>query len=131
MAEFVGRKCTITPQGGSAIAAATSKSFTISNELIDVTSDDDAGFRKLIEDAAGKRSLDMSIEGIFKDKSLLEIVMGSEASLFDTYDILFPAIGTVSGTFGFNSFEVGAPTEEGVTFTASLQSSGTFTFTAV
>jgi predicted secreted protein len=131
MAEFVGRKCTITGTSLGLVGAATAKTFSVNNELVDVTSDDDSGFRKLITDAVGKRSLDISLEGIFKDGDILGILLGAETGMSDTFDILFPTIGTVSGDFMFASIELGAPTEEGATFSTSLQSTGAFTFVPV
>jgi len=130
MAEFIGRLCTITGTSLGLVGAATAKTFSINNEIVDVTTDDDSGFRTLLTTAIGKRSLDISVEGILKDDSMIDILTGAETGMSDTFDILFPAIGTVSGDFVFASLELGAPTEEGVTFSTSLQSTGAFTYVA-
>jgi TP901-1 family phage major tail protein len=134
MSAFVGRKAVLsfgTPL--VAIAALQTKTMTLGNEVIDVTSDDDLGFRKLLDDPATK-TLDISFEGVTKDvvslNSLITLSM-SGTDIVDNFSILFPAIGTMAGTFAVTSFEVGATYNEGSTFSCSIQSAGTFTWTAI
>jgi TP901-1 family phage major tail protein len=116
-----------------AIAALRTKTMTLGNEVIDVTSDDDLGFRRLLDDP-GTKTLEMSVEGILKDapslNSLIALAM-SGTDIVDTFSILFPGIGTMAGPFAITSFEVGAPYNEGTTFSCSLQSAGTFTWVPV
>ena len=126
MTAFVGRKATIT-KGATPIAAIRTRTVSINNEPVDITSDDDNGFRTLLQDP-GTKTLDLSIEGVAKDATLLTSVM-STSDIIETLSILFPTIGTIAGDFVVASFEVAAPYNEAATFTASLQSSGAFTFT--
>ena len=126
MTAFVGRKATIT-KGSTPIAAIRTRTVSINNEPVDITSDDDNGFRTLLQDP-GTKTLDLSIEGVAKDPTLLTSVM-STTDITETLSILFPTIGTIAGDFVVASFEVAAPYNEAATFTASLQSSGAFTFT--
>jgi|LauGreSuBDMM15SN_2_FD.fasta_scaffold57640_3 predicted secreted protein len=134
MSAFVGRKAILS--FGSPlvpIAALRTKTMTLGNEVIDVTSDDDLGFRTLLQDP-GTKTLDMTFEGVTKDvaslNSLITLSM-SGADVLDTFSILFPTIGTMAGPFVITSFEIGAPYNEGSTFTCSIQSAGTFTWTPV
>lgn len=134
MTAFVGRKAILS--FGSplvAIAALRTKTMTLGNEVIDVTSDDDLGFRTLLQDP-GTKTLDMTFEGVTKDvaslNSLITLSM-SGSDVLDTFSILFPTIGTMAGPFVVTSFEIGAPYNEGSTFTCSIQSAGTFTWTPV
>jgi TP901-1 family phage major tail protein len=134
MSAFVGRKAVLsfgTPL--VAIAALQTKTMTLGNEVIDVTSDDDLGFRKLLDDPATK-TLDISFEGVTKDvvslNSLITLSM-SGTDIVEDFSILFPAIGTMAGSFAVTSFEVGATYNEGSTFSCSIQSAGTFTWTAI
>ena len=127
MTAFVGRKATIT-KGATPIAAIRTRTVSINNEPVDITSDDDNGFRTLLQDP-GTKTLDLSIEGVAKDPVLLTSVM-STTDIVETLSILFPTIGTIAGDFVVASFEVAAAYNEAATFTASLQSSGAFTFTA-
>jgi len=133
MSAFVGRKAILS--FGSPlvpIAALRTKTMTLGNEVIDVTSDDDLGFRTLLQDP-GTKTLDMTFEGVTKDvaslNSLITLSM-SGTDVLDTFSILFPTIGTMAGPFVITSFEIGAPYNEGSTFTCSIQSAGTFTWTA-
>ena len=126
MTAFVGRKATIT-KGATPIAAIRTRTVSINNEPVDITSDDDNGFRTLLQDP-GTKTLDLSIEGVAKDPTLLTSVM-STTDITETLSILFPTIGTIAGDFAVASFELAAPYNEAATFTASMQSSGAFTFT--
>jgi len=132
MSAFVGRKAILsfgTPL--VAIAALRTKTMTLGNEPIDVTSDDDLGFRALLDDP-GTKTLDMSFEGITKDVPTLNSLVTSAMSgsdIVETFSILFPNIGTMAGPFAITSLEIGAAYNEGSTFTCSIQSAGTFTWT--
>lgn len=114
---------------GTKVICATSKTITINNEPIDITSDCDSGFRTMLADPA-TRSCDISIEGVTKDDSLLVQVTGASSVLLQGYEVDVAGVGTLAGDFYLNSVELGAPTAEAVTFTASLQSSGEFTYTS-
>lgn len=134
MTAFVGRKAILS--FGSPlvpIAALRTKTMTLGNEVIDVTSDDDEGFRRLLDDP-GTKTLDMSFEGVTKDVPTLNSLITSTMSgtdIVSDFSILFPAIGTMAGPFAITSLEIGAPYNEGVTFSCSIQSAGEFTWTPV
>ena len=134
MTAFVGRKAILS--FGSplvAIAALRTKTMTLGNEVIDVTSDDDLGFRRLLDDP-GTKTLDMSFEGVTKDVPTLNSLITSTMSgtdIVSDFSILFPTIGTMAGPFAITSLEIGAPYNEGSTFSCSIQSAGTFTWTPV
>jgi TP901-1 family phage major tail protein len=127
MAAFVGRRA-LLKKGTTTIAAVRSRTVTINNEPVDITSDDDNGFRTLLQDP-GTKTMDISFEGVAKDAVTLNDVM-STADIMNGYSILFPTIGTLAGEFVVTSFEIGAPYNEAGTFSCTLQSSGAFTFTA-
>ena len=128
---MVGRKIGLYDTSASPavlIAGVQSKSASINNAPVDITSDDDAGFRKLLSDP-GTQSLDLSVEGIIKDTTLMARAIAGTA-LMEAAELRILNVGTIAGTFFLASFELGAPTSEGSTFSASLQSSGSFTYTA-
>jgi len=132
MTAFVGRKA-ILSQGSPlvAIASLRTKTMTMANEPVDITSDDDAGFRALLSDP-GTKTLDMSVEGVAKDVASFTALLTlatSGTDILDAFSMLFPGIGTIAGDFVLTSFEVGAPYNEAATFSCSLQSAGAFTFT--
>jgi predicted secreted protein len=127
MAAFVGRKAVLS-KGATPVAAIRTKTVSINNEPVDITSDDDNGFRTMLQDP-GTKSLDMTVEGVIKDATLLTVAM-STTDILEGFSILFPTIGTLAGDFVVTGFETGAPYNEAATFSCTLQSSGAFTFTA-
>ena len=133
MTAFVGRKA-ILSQGSPlvAVAALRTKTMTMANEPVDITSDDDAGFRALLADP-GNKTLDISVEGVAKDVASFTALLTlatSGTDILDAFSLLFPGIGTMAGNFVVSSFEIGAPYNEAATFSCSLQSAGPYTFTA-
>lgn len=132
MAALVGRKVTFTPtSGGVPVIGVRTKTITLNNEPIDITSDDDNGFRTLLGDDPAERSIDFAAEGILKDSQLLSLAATGGSMLIESYDMDIDGIGTFSGDFYFGSIEIGAPYNDAVTFSATIQSSGPFTFAAV
>lgn len=126
---IVGRLA-VLKKGVTTIAGVKTKSMSIANEPVDITSDDDAGFRALLA-AAGTRALDFSVEGTAKDTTLLTTAIGADAGLLTGYSLFFPTVGTVAGDFFLTSFELSGETAAAVTFSASLVSSGAYTFVPV
>lgn len=131
MSALVGRKVTFTPtNGGAAVIGLRTKSINLNNEAIDITTDDDEGFRTLLNEDPAERSIDFSAEGILKDDALVELAAAGGSMLISEYEMDIPGIGKFTGDFYFGSIEIGAEYNEAVTFSAEIQSSGEFTFTA-
>lgn len=124
---YIGRKLTVS-RDGTVIAGVRTKSVTIGNEAVDVTTDDDNGYRTLLEDSA-QSQIDMSVEGLTQDDTLIDAAV-SGSVLVEEYTIELPSGGTITGDFRLNSVELGAPYNEAVTFTAEIQSTGEYTYTA-
>jgi TP901-1 family phage major tail protein len=127
MAAISGRKLRIK-RGSTAIAGARSDSITINNEPIDITDKDDAGWRTMLADV-GVRSIDCEVEGILTDSTFLALAVGTASALLEAYTIEVDGIGDFTGNFFLASFAVTGEQADATTFTASLQSSGTITFT--
>lgn len=123
----VGRKL-VVKRDGAKIASMRTKSVTIGNEAIDITSDDDSGFRNLL-DEPGQRQIDMSVEGLTTDDTLIDKAVNG-TSLIEPYTVELPSGATITGNFRFNNLEVGAEYNAAMTFTGEFHSSGEFTFTA-
>jgi TP901-1 family phage major tail protein len=109
------------------IAALISKSLTLNKEPVDITSDDDAGWRTLLEDIDGTKSVDIACEGILKTN---QVGLLCEGASFEDLRFDVPSVRRYDGAFCCTSFEIGAETAEGVTFSASFQSTGPVTFAA-
>lgn len=128
---FVGRKLTIEWPEGTTIAGVRTRSLTVDSSPIDVTSDDDSGLRTLLEEP-GQQQVDISVEGLLKDDTLLARII--DGAFLDNLKIVLPFTftttpGAITGSFRFNSFEVSGEYQDAVAFTASMQSSGTITYT--
>ncbi len=127
MTAISGRKVRVK-RGSTAIAGARSDSITINNEPIDITDKDDAGWRTMLADV-GVRSIDCEVEGILTDSTFLALAVGTASSLLEAYTLEVDGIGDFSGNFFLASFAVTGEQADATTFTASIQSSGTITFT--
>ena len=132
MGAFVGRKVTFSPtDAGAPVTGMRTKSITINNEPIDITTDDDSGFRTLLADDPAQRSISMSVEGITKDDELIKLATAGGSNLISEYTMTFPGLGSITGDFFIGTIELGAPYNEAVTFTATIESSGEFVYTPV
>lgn len=127
MAASAGRELLIK-KGVSVIAGVRTKTVTINGEPIDITSDDDSGFRTLLGDA-GTRSIDLSVEGVTKDAVLRAIVAGSSSQLLTDISVEYPNGDTIEGDFYLVNIEESGEYQDALTFSASLQSSGPFVYT--
>jgi predicted secreted protein len=127
MARHAGRNIIISREA-TPIAAGRSKTITINSEPIDVTTDDDAGFRTLLEDPA-TRSVDLSIEGVMEDDVLLALAADDADPFIGTIEITFDSGAVLAGEFRFNSLAITGEHDGAATFTAEMQSTGAFTFT--
>lgn len=108
---------------------ARSKTLTIGSESIDITQDCDGAFRKLMDEPAS-RFLDMAVEGLLtQDDWLLQALDTASNVFLNEYTLVIPEIGSVSGNFFISNFELGAPHDDATSFSATVQSSGKWTFT--
>lgn|SRR5690606_11920656 len=125
MAALVGRKVTFTPVGtGTPVAGMRTKTITINNEPVDITSDDDNGWRTLLGSDPALRSIDISVEGVTKDAALIELASTGGSGLISEYELAFEGLGSFTGDFYIGSLELGAPYNDAVTFSCTIQSSG-------
>lgn len=127
MAAAKGRSL-LVKRGAVVIAGLRTKGVSINNEPIDVTTDDEAGYRTLLGDP-GAKSLDLSIEGITKDDDLRVAILASGSMMLTDVTITYPDGGILDGDFFFASLEETGAYNEAVTFSGSLQSSGQWTYT--
>ena len=127
MASSIGRDF-VVKKAGTAIAGVRTKTVTFNGEPVDVTSDDDNGFRTMLS-GAGQKSIDMSVEGLTKDDVLRGAALSGSSLLLTDVTVEYPNGDTISGDFFMNSLEETGTYNDAMTFTASFQSSGAFTYT--
>ncbi len=113
--------------GGTAIAGARENGFTVDNSPINITDIASGGFRKLAS-FSGTRSFDLSVSGLWTDKTFRELAVGA-TPLLTGAELEFADGATMeSDLFIANYAETGVHDSE-VTFTATLQSAGGWTYT--
>lgn len=131
MAGFNGRNLTFD-WDSTTLVGVKSKSFSITNEHVDVTTDDDNGWRTLLADP-GKRSVDLTVSGVSSDEVLLAAIMNANVT-GETLQIDLPSSlttpGNLSGSYFVTSFEDSGSDDGAVEFSASFQSTGVVTYTA-
>lgn len=122
MAGFKGSKILIKKAAAVICAGITSRSLKINGEVIDVTSDDDLGWRGLLQEI-GAQSVDVSFEGVMKDSVLVDISKNGTQYMTD----VTVQVGTLvlfTGNFVLSSLSIDGETNDAVKFSAELQSSG-------
>lgn len=146
MAKKNGRQMLVKIGDGAAtevfnvLCGLTSKTLTLNNNAFDVTTSDcDNPTGQLWREVmTGTRSLSVSGNGYFEDSATEEqlraVAFGTgiadTAEAIANFEIIVPGLGTFSGAFHVDSLEYGGEQENGVTYSLSLSSSGTPTFTA-
>lgn len=140
MSKQLGRLMLIKIGDGAATEVFTvlcglnSKSMTINNSEIDVTTADcaDPGGPLWTEVLTGVKRLSVSGNGFFKDEAaearLNSVAMASDATA--NFEIIVPELGTFAGAFILSSVEYGGEQEGALTYNLSLSSSGAVSFTA-
>jgi len=131
MAGFNGRAFTIDWDSTTLVGVRT-RTVSVTNDYVDVTTDDDAGWRALLTDP-GLRSLEVTVGGVTSDEVLLASIMA--ASITNTTltgnlpsDLTTP--GTLSGNFLISAFEQESDHDGEVAFSATFMSNGEITYTA-
>ena len=140
MAKQLGRALLVKIGDGEAsetfanLCGLNSKSLTINNSSIDVTTPDCTTPEGALwtETLAGLKNVSASGDGFFED-SAAEARANTVAMAADNsanFQIVVPDFGTYAGAFRLPTLEFGGETEGGVTYSLSLESTGAVTFTA-
>lgn len=109
------------------LVGVKSKGYTLTNDLVDVTTDDDSGWRTLLA-TPGLRSVDITVGGISSDQVLINAFFNGISKTIVTE--LPTTTGTLTGTFLLSSFEQTGEHDGAVEFTAEFMSSGAVTYVA-
>jgi TP901-1 family phage major tail protein len=112
------------------IGGLRSTSITLNDEAVDITSKDDGQTRKLLAQA-GTSSVSVSGSGVFTDSTAETTIRTAfNASTFKSYNIIIPDLGTYAGTFMIASLEYSGEYNGEVTYSITLESSGSITFSS-
>jgi predicted secreted protein len=119
--------------GTATIGNIISKTVTHAREAVDVTTDDQNGWRRVLPEP-GARSLDIAFEGVASDVDLTVWIDIYKANVNVTTMTLEYGDGTVASAaegFFLSSFEVTGAQDGHVAMKGTLLSSGLVTFTEV
>ncbi len=123
-----GRALTIS-WDGTVLVGVRTKGYTVTNDYVDVTTDDDEGWRTLLA-TPGLRSVEATVGGITGDQILLAAMMQANIT-GETLVVNLPtSTGTLTGTFLVSSYEESGEHSGSVEFTATFMSSGAVTYVA-
>lgn len=131
MSGFNGRQFTFD-WNSTTLAGVRTRSVSITNDYVDVTNDDDAGWRTLLADP-GVRSLEVTIGGVTTDEVLLASIMAASiegGTLTGNLPTSLTSPGSLSGTYLISGFEQSGDHDGEVEFSATFMSTGEVTYTA-
>ena len=131
MAGFNGRELVFSLDS-TTLSGVQNKSMNMSNEMVDVTTDDDNGWRTYLANP-GVKAIEVTVSGITSDETL-------KAEFFDanpTGETLTATLptdltnsGTISRTYVVGSVSYEAVHDGAYQFNATFLSSGAITYTA-
>lgn len=129
MAGHNGRELVIDWDSVTLVGVRT-RTYSVTNDYVDVTTDDDSGWRTLLADP-GLRSVEVTVGGIASDQVLLAEIMKANIE-GEPLDVNLPtATGAkLDGTFVVSSFEGNGDHDGAYEFSATFMSSGEVTYTA-
>jgi TP901-1 family phage major tail protein len=110
------------------LAGVRTRGHTLSNELVDVTSDDSNGWQTFLA-TPGMRSVEISVGGITENQALIADFYSGLANGAMVVN-LPTTTGTATGTFVLESFSETGEHDGAVEFEATFRSSGAVTFAA-
>lgn len=119
-----------TTEGFTTVGGFRSNSFTVNNSPVDITTKTNAPVQTLLE-GAGLRSVSISGDGVFEDSAFEETLRAAAFSDDQrNYQVILPNLDTLAGAFNITSYNRSGGHLDAETFSISLESSGTITYTA-
>ena len=116
---------TMTTVGGM-----RSTSMTLNDEAVDITNKDSGSFRELLP-SGGIQSMTITASGVFTDSTAEQTLRSAYGtSSFKSYNVIVPDLGTYAGTFMIASLEYAGEYNGEATYSVTLASSGSITFSA-
>lgn len=111
------------------IGGLRTNSFTHNNQTVDTTSKDSGAWRQLL-DGAGIRSITLSGSGVFTDAATEETVRGfAMNNQIKNYQMTFGNGDSMTGAFQITSYQRAGSYNGEETYSLTLASAGTVTYT--
>jgi predicted secreted protein len=134
MAGNVGR-LDLIKKNDIVMAGVREKTISWAGEVIDVTSGEDNGIRRLIDDAGadayGQQQLTISVSGLLKNFTTLRLIAlnNTLTGVMDDITYEFANGDVISGDVLMSSYEEGAPYNGATTFSATFEFTGQWVYT--
>lgn len=132
MTNYTGRAFVLkngTWSGGTTVADCQAHSLKVGHELVEITNKSSSGYRTLLE-GAGTKSISVTLSGIVTNDSGFETLQGyCFAGSINAHALGWADSDTLEASFLASSLELGAEHNGAQTFSITLESSGTYTFT--
>ena len=134
MAAQLGKNFLLSIYNGATyddIVQCRATDMTINNESVDITNKGSAGWRTLLQ-GAGISSMTITIEGVYEDSTHEEDLV--TLAVNNTHDLFELTSGTgdkFAGTFQVTSYGRSGTYNGEEAFTATLESAGVVTYTAI
>lgn len=131
MAGFNGRQLVID-YDSTTLAGVRTRGLSVSNDYVDVTNDDDSGWRTLLANP-GVRSLEVTVSGITSDEVMLAAIMAANISAEAVSAELPTSLatpGTVAGNYLVSSLEISGEHDGATEYSVTFMSTGAITYTA-
>jgi TP901-1 family phage major tail protein len=111
------------------VAGMRSTSMTLNNEIVDVTDKDGDAWRKVLA-GAGIQSMSIKLSGVMSDAaSAMDMQAKAFANTIHNYELVSGLGDTFAGAFQITSFERGGEYNKEETYSLTLESAGTITYT--
>ena len=128
MTASVGRNITLSWGSPAApIAGVKEKALTVSGEPIDISSDDDAGWRTLLA-VPGQKQIELKVSGVTKDRHLLADWFAGTTTKAVT--LTYEDGAHLAGQFFLSEYSDKGNFKDATAFDATLMSTGAVTYTA-
>jgi TP901-1 family phage major tail protein len=131
MTDYKGRDFLLkngTWSGGTTVADCRTHSLRLNNEQVEITNKSSAGYQTLLA-GAGTQSITITFGGLVSNDSGFETLQGyAFANSINAHAMGWADGDTLEGNFAVESLELGGEHNGEQTFTCTMRSSGTWTF---
>lgn len=124
MAAASGREIYVS-KGATRLLGGRVKTLTLNGEPVDITSDDDAGWRTHLAEF-GVKSVDAEVQGVLKDDVLIAAWFDDDIA---AYTVTITGIGAFTGNWKLGSVPLTGSHDGAIEYTGSIMSSGAIVFT--
>jgi predicted secreted protein len=118
-----------TWSGGTTVGDCRTHSLKLSNQTVDITNKSSAGYQTLLA-GAGTQAITITFSGVMTSDSGFETLQGyAFANSINAHAMGWADGDTLEGNFQISDFEVGGDHNGEQTFSCTMMSSGSWTFT--